>query len=176
MSQAEADISYHSTLQNLANQYNTINWTLHTIFIPTHSLVLGWIVNGMFDGARDHKFPPELAFGGCLAGLFLVFAWRTIYVRHRSFVHVMYNQLHSVEDAIGKKGINFKVHNLIAAMDKGSWLLRRTRVTIGRIQILLGAGYLILGIAALSQFISIVDVFTRQQVDEWAKWLMAAVI
>lgn len=112
-------LTYHSTLQELANHYNSINWNMHSIFILLHSGLIGTISFAMLppDGALwKNIVGPLAAVVACVVGSVLVDYWRKMFYRHRLFTKVFYKRIRELEDSI-KDGdgelSDLRIHTLL---------------------------------------------------------------
>ncbi|HWA88400.1 MAG TPA: hypothetical protein VG889_00080 [Rhizomicrobium sp.] len=117
------DIFHHFELQGLATHYKTLNWTLHTIFIPMHIGMIGAIATVADHDGNAHGGQYALVFAlvGCAAGMWLIWAWDRISNRHGYTVGALYRRLHELEthmaDKYAENAEGFDVHLLVDRVD-----------------------------------------------------------
>lgn len=144
-------IAKHKALQELCNHYNTINWSLHAIFIALNGLVLRWLGEVILSLSAS-SVKPAMIFIIIVAGALSVFTWWAIYKRHQFFIRSLYGELKITEQGINKmveaggKKANFDVHLALNSADHSkdsTTILRfRTNKIISFIQILFSLLYL----------------------------------
>lgn len=140
-------ISKHKALQEMANHYNFINWTLHSIFIALHALFLHSLVVQLFN---SEKINHRIALGCSIVGVLAAFAWRMIYVRHRYIIRAMYDELRKTERDVQE---GFRVHLVMHDKDQeridSAKFFIRTRWVITFIQISVALLYLLIYVVIL---------------------------
>ncbi|MHC4544315.1 MAG: RipA family octameric membrane protein [Planctomycetota bacterium] len=134
-------ISKHEALQKMANHYNFINWTLHSIFIALHGLFLRSVVVRLHNYEKVNHW---VVLACSIVGIIAVVAWRMIYKRHQHIIRAMYDELHRTEREIQK---GFRVHLIMQDKDQqqinSAKFFIRTRWVITFIQIGIALLYLL---------------------------------
>lgn len=93
-------LAQHNSLQELAHHFDSINWNMHTIFVPLHVALVGWLVIALVppSGQLWKDLPGALiGFGTGIVGWGLARAWRWMYERHRLFIETAYLRLRAIE-------------------------------------------------------------------------------
>ena len=113
--EANVLISNHNSMQEMANHYNNINWTLHSIFITINGLLLSMLLSFLL----DKKFTNfSTLFYLSLFGILISLAWIIIFVRHRSMIMTFYKELHIIEEKIKEEyEIEYRVHTIMKNKD-----------------------------------------------------------
>ena len=113
--EANVLISNHNSMQEMANHYNNINWTLHSIFITINGLLLSMLLGFLLD---ENFTNFSTLFYLSLFGILNSLSWIIIFVRHRSMIMTFYKELHIIEEKIKKESeIEFKVHTIMKNKD-----------------------------------------------------------